>query len=33
MEDLPCKGRLLKDVLDEVHAGNQPHGEVEHVLS
>ena len=32
MGDLPHESRLLKDVLDRVHAGNQLRGEVEHVL-
>ena len=32
MRDLPCEGKIFKDVLDKVHAENQPRGEVEHVL-
>jgi len=31
--DLPYEGRLFKDALDGIHAGNQPCDEVEHVLS
>ena len=30
--DLPCEGRLFKDVLDGIHVGNQPRGEVKRVL-
>ena len=32
MGDLPYEGRLFKDVLDKVYAGNQLHGVEEHIL-
>ena len=30
--DLPCKSWLFKDVLNGIHAGNEPRGVMEHIL-